>query len=103
LVFCGTRHDRYKNIAIQPLLEQPEPKQAAPEDKPTTSPHKQPKRKPLPKRLPREVVVHDMPEEDKVCACYNGALHKMGEDKSEKLEFIIRHIPVAPRITASSG
>jgi transposase len=39
----------------------------------------------LPEDLPREVVVHNIPEEDKVCACCIGALHKMGEDKSEKL------------------
>ena len=30
-----------------------------------------PKRKPLPKTLPREVVIHDIAEEDKVCACCN--------------------------------
>ena len=74
-------------------LEQPEP-----EEKPTTSPRKQPKRKPLPKDLPREVVVHDIPEEDKVCACCNGALHKIGEDKSEKLEFIPAQVKVIEHI-----
>ncbi|MFT6950452.1 MAG: transposase [Paraglaciecola sp.] len=42
----------------------------------------------MPEDLPREVVVHNIPEEDKVCACCIGALDKMGEDKSEKLGFI---------------
>jgi transposase len=79
-------------------LETPEPEQAAPEEKPTTSPRKQPKRKPLPKNLPREVVVHDIPEEDKVCACCNGALHKIGEDKSEKVEFIPAQVKVIEHI-----
>ena len=46
-----------------------------------------PKRKALPKDLPREIIVHDIPEEDKVCRCCNGALHEMGSDKSEQLEF----------------
>lgn len=79
-------------------LETPEPKQASPEEEPTKSPRKQPKRKPLPKDLPREVVVHDIPEEDKVCACCNGALHKIGEDKSEKLEFIPAQVKVIEHI-----
>ncbi len=47
-----------------------------------------PKRKPLPEDLPREVIVHDIPESEKVCDCCNGELHKIGEDKSEQLKFI---------------
>jgi transposase len=64
-------------------VEQPEA-----EEKPTGDTRKKPQRKPLPKDLPREVVVIDISDEDKVCACCNGELHKIGEDKSEKLEFI---------------
>ena len=37
-----------------------------------------PKRKPLPKDLPREVVIHDIADEDKVCDCCKGELHKIG-------------------------
>jgi len=76
-------------------LEQPEPE---PKDEPITPRRKQPKRKPLPKELPREVVVHDIPEEDKVCACCNGELHKIGEDKSEKLEFIPAQVKVIEHV-----
>ncbi len=47
-----------------------------------------PKRKPLPKDLPRETVVLDIDESDKVCSCCQGALHRIGENRSEKLEFI---------------
>ncbi len=46
------------------------------------------KRKPLPKDLPRERIVLDLTEEEKVCACCHGELHKIGDDVSEKLEFI---------------
>ncbi len=49
---------------------------------------KKPRRKPLPAHLPREEVVHDIPENEKVCACCQGALHKMGEERSEQLEYI---------------
>jgi transposase len=57
-----------------------------------------PKRKPLPADLPREVVVHDLDDADKVCGCCDNALHKIGEDKSEKLEFIPAQVKVIEHI-----
>tara|TARA_R110000765_G_scaffold423900_1_gene533519 strand:- start:69 stop:1565 length:1497 start_codon:yes stop_codon:yes gene_type:complete len=57
-----------------------------------------PKRKALPKSLPREVIIHDIAEEDKVCACCNNALHKIGEDKAEKLEFIPAQVKVIEHV-----
>jgi transposase len=69
-------------------VEQPEPTQTDP------APRNKPKRKPLPKHLLREVVIIDIADEDKVCACCNGELHKIGEDKSEKLEFIPAKVKV---------
>lgn len=54
-------------------------------------------RKPLPDNLPRIEVMHDIPAEDKICAC-GCELTRSGEDVSEKLEIIpaqirvIRHI-----------
>ena len=56
------------------------------------------KRKPLPKNLPREVIVHDIADADKVCHCCNGELHKIGEDKSEKLEFIPAQVKVIEHV-----
>lgn len=53
-----------------------------------------PKRKPLPKDLPRDTVVLDIPESDKVCACCQGELHCIGEDCSEKLDFIPAQLKV---------
>jgi len=53
-----------------------------------------PKRKPLPKDLPREVVIHDMTDEEKVCDDCGGELHCIGEDKSEQLEFIPAQVKV---------
>jgi len=57
-----------------------------------------PKRKPLPKDLPREIVEHDLKEADKVCDCCGSELHRMGEDKSEKLEFIPAQVKVIEHI-----
>jgi len=69
------------------------------EDKETTNvPRKQPKRKPLPKDLPREMVVIDLPDEEKSCDCCGNDLHKMGEKKSERLKFIPAQIKVIETI-----
>jgi transposase len=57
-----------------------------------------PKRKPLPTDLPREVVVHDIDDADKVCDCCDNALHKIGEDKSEKLELIPAQVKVIEHV-----
>ena len=59
---------------------------------------KKPVRAPLPKELPRETRIIDLVENDKVCACCNGALHKMGEEKREQLEFIPAQIKVIETI-----
>ncbi|ADZ89927.1 IS66 family transposase [Marinomonas mediterranea] len=64
------------------------------ENRPPAKKRTQPKRKLLPKDLPRETVVLDIPEEEKVCDGCQGELHKMGEDKSEKLEFIPAQLKV---------
>ena len=58
----------------------------AQEEVSTVTVKKKPKRTPLPKDLPREVIVYDI--EDKVCACCGNQLHQMGDERSEKLEFI---------------
>lgn len=44
-------------------------------------------RKPLPEHLPREVIEHDLPEADKVCAC-GEAKTRIGAETSERLEYI---------------
>jgi len=54
-------------------------------------------RKPLPKDLPRQQIIHDLSEEEKICACGH-ALHRIGEDISEKLEFIPAQIKVVEHI-----
>ncbi len=53
-----------------------------------------PKRKPLPKDLPRKVVTIDLSVDEKICDCCQSNLHKIGESRSEKLEFVPAHIKV---------
>src|SRR5271157_159607 len=65
---------------------------------PVTSHTRRPRgRRALPANLPREEVVHDIPDEQKVCAC-GAQLSRIGEETSEKLKIIppklivVRHI-----------
>lgn len=61
--------------------------------------HKRKKRgrKPLPADLPRVEIIHDLPEEEKVCPC-GAALSRIGFDTCEKLDYIpakvrvLRHV-----------
>lgn len=53
----------------------------------TTTIKRRGKRQPLPKDLPREIIELDLDEHNKQCSCCQHALHKIGEDRSEKLEF----------------
>ena len=54
-------------------------------------------RKPLPEDLPRVEVIHDLPEEQKLCAC-GAKLSRIGQETCEKLDYIpakvqvIRHV-----------
>ena len=50
-------------------------------------------RKPLPEDLPRIEVIHDIPEEEKHCAC-GAELSCIGQDESEKLDYIPAKIQV---------
>lgn len=62
-----------------------------------------PKRKPLPKDLPRTVIELDVADVEKVCACCQGALHRIGEDRSERLEFIPAKITVIETVRPKYG
>jgi transposase len=58
---------------------------------------KRPIRKPLPADLPREKILHDIPEEEKVCAC-GTALSCIGEEVTEQLKFIPAKLSVVQHI-----
>ena len=62
----------------------------------TTVVKKKPVRKKLPADLPRETIVHDI--EDKTCACCGHELRQMGDERSEKLEFIPAQVKVIEHV-----
>lgn len=47
-----------------------------------------PKRKKLPTDLPRDIINYDLDESEKVCDCCGEQLHRIGEEKSEQLDYI---------------
>ncbi len=61
------------------------------------------KRKPLPKDLRRERIVLDLEADEKVCSCCQGELHKIGDDVSEKLEFIPAQLKVLEYVRPKYG
>lgn len=87
------------------LFDEAEMNQAAesgekPEASVTVATHTRakPGRKPLPADLPREEVIHDIPEEEKICGCCGQPLQRIGEETSEKMDVVpaqlkvIRHV-----------
>lgn len=52
-----------------------------------------PKRNPIPKEYPREIIVHDLPEEQKLCSC-GCKMHCIGEELNEQLDYIPAKIKV---------
>ena len=61
-------------------------------------PKQQAKCKLLPKDLPREIIIHDISDEDKQCDCGGHLLTLMGQDSSEKLKFIPALISVIEHV-----
>lgn len=61
-----------------------------------TTVKKKPVRKKLPSDLPRETIIHDI--DDKTCTCCGNDLHQMGEERSEKLEFIPAQVKVIEHV-----
>ena len=62
---------------------------------PPPEPRKPGKRRPrLPPNLPRQEVIVRLPAEEQICDCCNQAMHVMGEEVREELEFIPAHVQV---------
>ena len=71
---------------------------AEPETETITYTRGKAKRAKLPANLPRERVVHDIADADKICGTCDHELHQIGEDNSEKLEFIPAQVKVIEHI-----
>jgi len=66
------------------IAELEQDKSEPPKDKPKRKRNT----KPFDEHITREVVIHDIDEADKICACCQGELHCMGKDVTEKLVFV---------------
>jgi transposase len=101
--FFGPKSEVFRGLNPQlPLFDMPEPEalEKEPEDEHVeiaAHSRKQKGRKPLPEELPRVEVVHDIPEEEKVCQC-GAHLSRIGEEICEKLDLIPAVIRVIKHI-----
>lgn len=64
------------------------PEDGSAQDDKTRKKKKSRGRRPLPKHLERVMVIHDLSDAEKRCACCGEPLFCIGEDSSEQLEFI---------------
>ncbi len=97
----GRKTEKYADSDEEQLRlfdEIEQPNQSNEEDIPIAA-HKRKKRgrKPLPENLPHIEVIHDLPEEEKVCAC-GCQLTKIGEEVSKKLDYIPAKLQVIKHI-----
>ncbi len=101
--FFGPKSEVFRGKSPQLFLfDMPEPDDLEKElekDKVEISGHSRKKkgRKPLPKELPRIEVIHDIPENEKMCQC-GSHLSKIGEEVCEKLDLIPAIIRVIKHI-----
>lgn len=64
---------------------------------------KKPGRKPLPPELPREVVVHELPEEETSCTHCSGTRKEIGRETTEELVIIPQQIKVRQHVYIKYG
>jgi len=75
------------------------------EDTTTVPAHerKKPKRKPFPDHLRRVEVIHDIQDSEKICPTDGHALHEIGREVFEEVEFIPAKISITRHITPKYG
>ncbi len=60
-------------------------------------------RKPIPESIPREEIIHDLPEEEKICRHCHSKRPLIGQDESEELQFIPAKVIVKKHIKLKYG
>jgi len=81
--------DYIKDLAEQSKEDQPEdmPQEESIKEEIAYTRNK-PKRKKLPEDLPRETIEYDLDDSEKVCDCCGEQMKRIGEEKSEQLDYI---------------
>jgi transposase len=64
-----------------------EPKEEAEAEDPP-KPRRGHGRRKLPRNLPRKIMIHDVPEAERICTCCGGAMTKIGQETSEQVDYI---------------
>jgi len=78
-------------LAMAEVEKGRDPEEAAEEDEATPKKKKKRKghgRRPLPEHLERVLAEYDLAEDERICSECNGDLYHIGEEVSERLEYI---------------
>jgi len=76
-------------LFAQQILAEDRAAEPEPQEQPaSTQPRKGHGRKKLPPHLPRKQVVIDVPAEERICTCCGAEMTKIGEETSERIDFI---------------
>ena len=74
------------------------PPEAPPEPEPEPAPVRKRRkghgRAPIPEHLPREVVVHELPAEERLCPCCGEPMAEIGHDRCEQLDIVPAELKV---------
>ncbi|WP_367395284.1 IS66 family transposase [Cupriavidus sp. Agwp_2] len=93
--------DEAEQMATAALADDDEEGALAPLDtglpEPDTPAGRKRGRKPLPAELPRQRIEYDLTEDQKICTCCQGAMHRLGEEVSEQLHIetkvsVLQHV-----------
>jgi len=76
---------------------------AGDEESPPTRRRKGHGRRRVPSNLPREKVIHDLPEEEKLCPCCGKLRHIIGKETHEQLDYIPAKVKVIEHIRLTYG
>ena len=102
------KFDEKQRLLFEDLLEKCIPETPAedepdPESSTTARRRKGHGRRRLPENLPRQIVVHDLPEEEKPCPCCQKMRHIIGKETHEQLDYIPAKLKVIKHIRLKYG
>jgi transposase len=95
--------DPAQRLLFEDLIDKCIPEMPAEDQAPVTHPRKGHGRRRLPANLPREMIIHDLPEDEKPCPCCGKMRHIIGKQTHEQLDFVPAKVKVIEHIRLTYG